>query len=109
MTNTEIINFLKSQGFKVNVWHLRYSLDDDSSPKRKILFYRSQFRDHKLIDPRGGETRIQIITPVGVIKESAHCSYKDNYKKSDGLTLALDRLMNKMKTMNLNYNFSGAD
>lgn len=119
MNNKNIVDQLKSQGYKLTINHLRISTGDFAAAKvihnlgvknwakierlvNPTYMLRSAFsEDGHDISPRGGKTEVIAVAPDGQeFYGEAHCSLADNYRRNDGITKALGRLLSVLKELN---------
>ena len=111
---TPTVKQLRESGYKVRVIHSRRFLYIRDGKVNSINLSRKEFDDLKLSDDkkesimeglqgRGGETRVEILTPEGKeIWGGASCSIRDSYNKRTGVSLALKRALEAESLPTLN-------
>lgn len=98
---TAIAN-LRTQGYRVNVRHLRaikyvhpLPLMTTYAAKRAVM-PETHLRP-SMFSPRGGRTEVEIVRDGSIVAFGAtNCSTRDNYNKAVGLQIALGRALKEL-------------
>ena len=96
-TNNEVMTVanLRRKGFQVRINHLRRVKN-----AKGVLATKYEIGDRNLIDPHGGATEAEIISPEGKISHAVvNVWWKDSYCRKTGINEVLKRAM-----ANLNSN-----
>jgi len=96
MNPGNVINQLRSKGYRVKVQHKRVDRFNDS------MKCRHEFEDgsySKSVSPTGGETYVIIKNPSGtlLVSASSTCSKNDQYCRKVGLSIALGRALKHLE------------
>lgn len=87
---------LRQKGYKIRVTHYRYSTAYENKLNLFSLYELRTYHDdwQKYIKPKGGETKVEILTPDGKeFAASAVCSKKDVFCRRIGRETAILRIL----------------
>jgi hypothetical protein len=92
------IEKLETDGFEVEIQHLRFPYDDKGKIGPCLMTTQEAKKDDFDLCPIGGRTVALISTKDGIVTASgtAHCSFEDNYNRKLGATIALGRAVCEM-------------
>ncbi len=101
---TQLVNGLRSQGFRVKASHSRrYRVKDakgerfELSPNAEIVALAKD--GLKYAAPKGGLTVVEVVTPSGQKFEAkAKCHENDSFNKKEGFQRGFSRAFNEMMT-----------
>lgn len=93
MTNPEIIQRLRANGYRVRIRHLRYVDCAILVPRPYPMAAVRVMGMGRFVDPHGGVTCVDIerpgaVAPEHLIRGVSRCSCEDNFVQKDGLRMA---------------------
>lgn len=94
----ETIKSLRQKGYKIRINHSRIVKYEDGVEELVSLYDIRKNKWQNLIQPLGGMTKINLITPDGRnnFEIETKCSLKDHFARKIGNAIAIGRLMKKI-------------
>lgn len=95
------VQSLRKSGYKIRVTHYRWIMQNIDENHEALFPKRKYDKLGKLVNPKGGETQIDVTTPDNRdFSQTVKCHIKDSYNKKIGVQIALGRIFKIIENEN---------